>query len=108
MDHSVGASKTFASIAAGMEMKRLGMIQRPMYVVPNHMLEQFAREFYQAYPNAKLLVTDKGSMSAKNRKAFAARVAADQWDGIIIKHSTFGQCVDKPEVYTDYIENRNC
>ena len=91
-------------IAAGMEMKRLGMIQRPMYVVPNHMLEQFSREFLQAYPGAKILVADKKYMEAKNRKAFAARIASDKWDGIIITHSGFGRIGMRAEAIKEFIE----
>ncbi len=102
--HTVGSGKTFTMIAAGMEMKRLGMIQRPMYVVPNHMLEQFSREFLQAYPNAKILVADKDSMAAAKRKEFAARVASDRWDGIIITHSAFGRIGLRPEVYKEHIQ----
>ena len=68
LDHAVGAGKTFTMIAAGMEQKRLGLIQRPLYVVPNHMLEQFSREFCQAWPAARLLVADKGSMARDNRR----------------------------------------
>jgi N12 class adenine-specific DNA methylase/predicted kinase len=106
IDHVVGAGKTWTSIMAGMEMKRLGQIQRPMYVVPNHMLEQFSTEFYQAYPNAKLLVATKDQMSAKRRREFAAKVASDKWDGIIITHSAFGRVGMSEESYQDYYESQ--
>jgi len=106
MDHAVGAGKTYAMIAAGMEMKRLGLIRRPMYTVPNHMLEQFSREFLQAYPNAKILVAEKKYMEAKNRKAFAARIAADNWDAIIITHSAFGKLPMSPEAYKEFLEEQ--
>lgn len=89
--HVVGAGKTFTMIAAGMEEKRLGLINRPMYVVPNHMLEQFSREFLQAYPGASILVADKDSMSLASRKEFAGRIAAEEWDGIVITHDAFGR-----------------
>lgn len=104
IDHAVGSGKTITMIAAGMEMKRLGMIQRPMYVVPNHMLEQFSREFLQAYPGAKILVADKKYMEAKNRKAFAARIASDAWDGIIITHSGFGRIGMRPEAVKEFLD----
>ncbi len=91
LDHAVGAGKTFSMIAAGMEQKRLGLIRRPLYVVPNHMLEQFSREFCQAYPAARLLVADKASMARDRRRAFAARGATEDWDGIIITHDAFGR-----------------
>ena len=73
IDHAVGAGKTFTMIGAGMEQKRLGLIRRPMFVVPNHMLEQFAREFLQAYPAAQILVADKDSMTRDKRRAFPGK-----------------------------------
>lgn len=106
MDHSVGAGKTYAMIAAEMEQKRLGLIKRPMFVVPNHMLEQFSREFLQAYPNAKILVAQKKFMEAKNRKAFAARIAADNWDAVIITHSAFGRLPMSDEAYREYLDSQ--
>lgn len=89
MAHVVGAGKTFSMIAAGMEMKRLGLVNKPMYAVPNHMLEQFSREFLQAYPAARIIVADKQNFSAANRKAFVARIAAENLDAVIITHSAF-------------------
>ena len=96
---------TFTMIAAGMEQKRLGLIQRPMYVVPNHMLEQFSREFLQAYPGASILVADKDSMSAARRKEMAAKIAAEKWDGIIITHDAFGRLRMSDEAYADFIRD---
>lgn len=103
LDHAVGAGKTFTMIAAGMEQKRLGLIQRPLYVVPNHMLEQFSREFCQAYPAAKLLVADRASMTRDNRRAFAARGATEDWDGIIIPHDAFGRIPMSDAAYERHI-----
>lgn len=88
--HVVGAGKTFTMIGAGMEMKRLGLVKKPMFVVPNHMLEQFSREFKQLYPNANILVATKEDFSAANRKLFTARVANNDWDAVIMTHSSFG------------------
>jgi N12 class adenine-specific DNA methylase/GNAT superfamily N-acetyltransferase/predicted kinase len=105
-DDFVVTHNTWTSIMASMEMKRLGMIQRPMFVVPNHMLNQFSTEFYQAYPNAKLLIATKDQMSAKNRKRFAARIAADTWDGIIITHSSFGKMGLSKGAYQDYYKEQ--
>lgn len=102
LGHVVGSGKTWTMIMSGMEQKRLGLIQRPMYVVPNHMLEQFSNEFLQAYPNAKLLVASKDEMSAKTRKAFVARAAADKWDGIIITHDAFGRISMSDEAYKEF------
>ena len=102
-DHVVGAGKTFTMIATGMEAKRLGMMNRPMYVVPNHMLDQFSREFLQAYPGANILVAQKEEMSRDNRKAFAAKIAAERWDGIIITHDAFGRLPLDQSAYADFI-----
>ena len=82
-------ARLLTGIAAGMEQKRLGLISKPMYVIPGHMLEQFSREFIQGYPNAKILAGQKDEVSAQNRKAFIAKVAANDWDGIIITHDAF-------------------
>jgi len=90
LGHVVGAGKTFTMIGAGMEMKRLGIVQKPMYVVPNHMLEQFSREFKQLYPNANILVATKEDFAADRRKLFTARVANNDWDAVIMTHSSFG------------------
>jgi N12 class adenine-specific DNA methylase len=87
--HAVGAGKTFTMAATGMKMKQAGLIQKPMYVVPNHLLEQFAREFMQLYPNAKLLVAAKEDLSRDRRKHLTAKIASGEWDGIIVTHSSF-------------------
>lgn len=105
LDHVVGAGKTFTMIAAAMEMKRLGQIQRPMFIVPNHMLEQFSREFLQAYPNANILVAQKDEMTRSNRKAFAAKIAAERWDGIVITHDAFGRLPLSKEVYVKFMKD---
>src|SRR5262249_8636334 len=75
--------------ATGMKMRQAGLIRKPMYVVPNHMLEQFAREFMQLYPNAKLLVATKEDMSRERRKSLTAKIATGDWDGLIVTHSSF-------------------
>lgn len=103
--HVVGAGKTFTMIASGMEQRRLGLIKRPMYVVPNHMLEQFSREFLQAYPGAAILVADKESMSAAKRKSFAGRMAAQEWDAIIITHDAFGRIGMSEAFEKEFIQN---
>ena len=82
--HAVGAGKTFTMGATGMKMKQAGLIHKPMYVVPNHLLEQFAREFMQLYPNAKLLVAAKEDLSRDRRKHLTAKIASGEWDGIIV------------------------
>lgn len=87
--HVVGAGKTFTMIAAGMEMKRLGMVRKPMYTVPNHMLEQFSREFLQLYPNANVLIATKKDFEKKKRREFTAKIASQDWDAIIMTHRSF-------------------
>lgn len=87
--HAVGAGKTFTMAATGMKLKDSGLIKKPMYVVPNHMLEQFSREFMQLYPNARLLVAGKEDMSRERRKHLTAKIASGNWDGIIVTHSSF-------------------
>ena len=87
--HAVGAGKTFTMAATGMKMKQAGLIRKPLYAVPNHMLEQFAREFMQLYPNAKLLIAGKDDLTRERRKFLTAKVASGEWDGIIVTHSSF-------------------
>jgi N12 class adenine-specific DNA methylase len=87
--HVVGAGKTFTMAATGMKMKEAGLIKKPMYVVPNHLLEQFAREFMQLYPNARLLVAAKEDLTRERRKMLTAKIASGEWDGIIVTHSSF-------------------
>jgi len=87
--HVVGAGKTFTMAATGMKLKEAGLIKKPMYVVPNHMLEQFAREFMQIYPNARLLVASKEDLTRERRKHLTAKIASGEWDGIIVTHSSF-------------------
>ena len=87
--HAVGAGKTFTMAATGMKMKQAGLVKKPMFVVPNHMLEQFAREFMQLYPNARLLVAGKEDLALDRRKLLTAKIAGGVWDGIIVTHSSF-------------------
>ena len=87
--HCVGAGKTFTMATTGMKMRQAGLIRKPMFVVPNHMLEQFAREFIQLYPNAKLLVASKDDLGKDRRKFLTAKIASGAWDGIIVTHSSF-------------------
>ncbi len=87
--HVVGAGKTFTMCGIGMKRKAAGLSRKPLYVVPNHMLEQFAREFQQLYPNAKLLVATKEDLARERRKVLTAKMASSEWDGIIITHSSF-------------------
>lgn len=87
--HCVGAGKTFAMTAAAMESKHLGLCNKSMLVVPNHLTEQWAAEFLQLYPSANILVATKKDFETKNRKTFCARIATGDYDAIIIGHSQF-------------------
>ena len=87
--HVVGAGKTFEMAAAAMESKRLGLCSKAMFVVPNHLTEQWAAEFLQLYPAASILVATKKDFQTKNRKKFCARIATGQYDAVIIGHSQF-------------------
>ena len=87
--HAVGAGKTFTMAATGMKLKQAGLARKPMYVVPNHMLEQFSREFLQLYPNAKLLVAGKEDLARDRRKLLTAKIAGGEWDGIVVTHGSF-------------------
>ena len=87
--HEVGAGKSFEMAASAMELKRLGLCQKSLFVVPNHLTEQWASEFLRLYPNAKLLVTSKKDFEPSNRKKFCARIATGDYDAVIIGHSQF-------------------
>lgn len=87
--HEVGAGKTFEMVAAAMESKRLGLCNKSLFVVPNHIVEQFGQEFLQLYPSANVLVTTKKDFETANRKKFCSRIAIGDYDAIIISHSQF-------------------
>ena len=95
--HAVGAGKTIEMIAAGMEQKRLGLIKKPMYVVPNHMLEQFSNEFLELYPLANIMVADDENFSAERRRAFIASATLNNPDAVIITHDAFQRIGVKEE-----------
>lgn len=99
--HVVGAGKTLTMICAGMEMRRTGMANKPCYVVPNHMLEQFAAEFLRAYPAANVLVANKDDMAPAGRKALLARMAVGDWDAVVMTHSSF----ERVPVPHEYVKN---
>lgn len=87
--HAVGAGKTFEMVAAAMESKRLGLCNKSLFVVPNHLTEQWAAEFLQLYPSANILVATKKDFETKNRKRFCGRIATGDYDAVIIGHSQF-------------------
>ena len=87
--HCVGAGKTYEMVAAAMESKRLGLSQKALFVVPNHLTEQWGAEFLQLYPGANILVATKKDFQPMNRKKFCARIALGNYDAVIIGHSQF-------------------
>jgi hypothetical protein len=104
MAHTVGAGKTIAMVTAGMELKRLGLVNKPTYVVPNHMLEQFSRELLQLYPTAKILVADKNNLDRKSRKGFVSKAATGNWDAIVITHSSFELLPVHPDTESVFVQ----
>lgn len=95
--HTVGAGKTFEMVAAAQESKRLGLCQKSLFVVPNHLTEQWAAEYLQLYPAANILVATKKDFETKNRKRFCSRIATGDYDAIIIGHSQFEKIPMSPE-----------
>jgi N12 class adenine-specific DNA methylase/predicted RNA methylase len=87
--HVVGSGKTWTTAAAAMKKKQMGLARKPIIAVPNHMLEQFGREFMQLYPNARLLVATKDDLARDRRKLLTAKIATGEWDAIIVTHSSF-------------------
>lgn len=101
--HSVGAGKTFEMVAACMELKRLGIAQKPLFVVPNHLTEQWGKEFLRLYPNANILVATKKDFQKNRRKKLMARIATGEWDAIIVGHSSFGKVPVSNELQIEHI-----
>ena len=104
--HCVGAGKTFQMIAAGMESRRLGLVQKNLYVVPNHLTEQWGADFLRLYPNANVLVATKKDFEPSNRKKFCSRIATGDYDAIIIGHSQFERIPLSPERQKSMIERQ--
>ena len=104
--HCVGAGKTFQMIAAGMESRRLGLAQKNLYVVPNHLTEQWGADFLRLYPNANVLVATKKDFEPSNRKKFCSRIATGDYDAIIIGHSQFERIPLSPERQKSMIEQQ--
>jgi N12 class adenine-specific DNA methylase/CheY-like chemotaxis protein len=100
--HSVGAGKTATMVIAAMELRRLGSVTKPAVVVPNHMLDQFSREWLQLYPTARILVADKERLSKERRKEFIARCATGEWDGIVFTQSGFSRLPLGHELTAEY------
>lgn len=105
MAHAVGAGKTLSMICTGMEMRRIGMASKPCYVVPNHMLEQFAAEFLRAYPTANVLLASKDDMAPQSRRAMLSRMALGDWDAVVLTHSSFEKIKLPDSFVTPYIKS---
>ena len=101
--HAVGAGKTATMVMAAMELRRLGSASKPAVVVPNHMLEQFSREWLQIYPTARILVADRERLSKGRRKEFVARAATGDWDGIVFTQSGFARVPLGADLMREYM-----
>ena len=104
--HCVGAGKTFQMIAAGMESRRLGLSQKNLYVVPNHLTEQWGADFLRLYPNANVLVATKKDFEPSNRRQFCSRIATGDYDAIVIGHSQFERVPLSPERQKAIVERQ--
>ena len=104
--HVVGAGKTAEMIVSAMEMKRIGRIRKPMFVVPNHLVAQWEHDFHQLYPQAKVLAPDKTDFTPKNRKNLAARIATNEWDAVIVALTHFEKLPMSPDYTRDYMQSR--
>ncbi|HWV50881.1 MAG TPA: helicase-related protein, partial [Microbacterium sp.] len=101
--HEVGAGKTAEMIMGAMEMRRMGLIRKPVVVVPNHMLEQFGREWLQLYPQARILAASSADLTADKRRLFVARASANDWDAVILAQGAFAKIPLREETQRDYI-----
>ncbi len=101
--HVVGAGKTATMVMAAMEQRRLGLAAKPAVVVPNHMLDQFSREWLQLYPTARVLIADRQHLSRQRRKEFVARCATGDWDGVVFTQSGFARLPLGPDLQAAYL-----
>jgi len=103
--HVVGAGKTLTCICAGMELRRLGKVSKPLYVVPNHMLHQFAAEFLRAYPGANILMASKDDLQGDKRRQLLSRIATGDWDAVLITHASFERIKMSDMYMEEYIQD---
>ena len=106
LDHVVGAGKTFTMIAAAMELKRTGLAKKPLIVVPNHLVPQWAEDFARLYPNAKVLAARKEDFNKHKRREMLARIATGDWDAVIMAHTSFGKMPTDPETEQRFIQEQ--
>ncbi len=103
LDHQVGAGKTLSTICALMEQKRMGLINKPLVIVPNHITEQWNKDFYDAYPNANILVATREDLSPNKREEFYAKIASNNWDCVIMAHSQLEKIPMPNDFYEEYV-----
>ena len=103
LDHQVGAGKTLSTICALMEQKRMGLINKPLVIVPNHITEQWNKDFHDAYPNANILVATKEDLTPNRREEFYAKIASNNWDCVIMAHSQLEKIPMPNDFYESYI-----
>lgn len=104
--HAVGAGKTYECIASAMELKRLGIVNKPMFVVPNHLLGQWANEILKLYPTANILVATQKDFEKTRRKKLMAKIATGEWDAVLIAHSSFGLIPVSKEYSKKHLESQ--
>lgn len=102
LDHVVGAGKTFTVIAGAMELKRTGLAKKNLIVVPNHLVKQWAADFYRLYPGANILTATKKDFARENRRRFLAKIATGDWDAVIMAHSSFGFIKPDPDFEMEF------
>ena len=106
LDHVVGAGKTFTIVSGAMELKRTGLARKPMVAVPNHLVKQWAADFYRLYPGANVLTATKKDFQKINRRKFLAKIATGDWDAVVIAHSSFGFIKPAPEFEARFNEQQ--
>lgn len=104
--HVVGSGKTFTIIASAMEARRIGLAKKPMVVVPNHLVEQWASDFQKLYPQSRVLAATKDQWSTENRKKLMSRIATGDWDAVIVPHSSFTLLPVRDETFTKYMQKQ--
>ena len=106
LDHVVGAGKSFAFVATAMEMKRMGLVNKPLFVVPNHLIEQWAADFYRLYPGANILAAGKSDFAKGKRQKLFSRIATGNWDAVIVAHSSFKKIGVPAAEHREYIREQ--
>lgn len=106
LDHVVGAGKTFTMIGGAMELRRTGFAKKPMFIVPNHLVGQWAEDFLRLYPGARILAATKKDFEAKNRKKLFARIATGDWDAVIVAHSSAGRVEMDRQFQTEFLQEQ--